>query len=102
MRTIENLELKGKRVLVRADFNVPLDDGRIEDDTRIRETLPTVERLREQGARVILCAYLGRPKGTPRDEFRLDPVAVRLSELLAAEVKKLDDCVGDEVKTHAG
>lgn len=98
MNTIKDVDLRGKRVLVRADFNVPLEDGEIADDTRIRETLPTVEYLREQGAAVILCAHLGRPDGAEEDDLRLDPVATRLSELLEANVKKLDDCVGDSVR----
>jgi phosphoglycerate kinase len=98
VKTIKDIaDLQDKRVLVRADFNVPLDGTTITDDTRIRETLPTIEFLRQRGAVVILCAHLGRPKGEVKEEFRLDQVAERLRELLDADVQKLDDCIGDEV-----
>ena len=81
MRTLDDLDVAGKRVLVRVDFNVPLDDGRITDDARIRAALPTLTELRGKGARLLLAAHLGRPKG--RDEsFSLAPVADRLAELL--------------------
>jgi len=82
--------------LVRADFNVPLDNGNITDDTRIRAALPTIQDLASKGAKVILCSHFGRPKGVT-EKLRLTPVAVRLSELLGKEVKKTDDCIGDEV-----
>ncbi len=97
-QTIRDVAVKGKRVLVRADFNVPLDDGRITDDRRIREALPTIVDLRRQGARVILASHLGRPDGKVVDSLRLDPVAQRLRELLGAPVRKLPDCVGPEVQ----
>lgn len=91
-------DIKGKRVLVRADFNVPLDENRhVTDDTRIQAVLPTIEYLKQQGARVILVSHLGRPKGQVKDEMRLDPVAKRLGELLRSNVKKLNDCIGDDV-----
>jgi phosphoglycerate kinase len=83
-------------VLVRVDFNVPLDGDRILDDLRIRAVLPTIEYLRDRGARVILCSHLGRPKGEPDDKYRLAPVARRLSELLGAPVATARDCVGPE------
>ncbi len=90
-------DVAGKRVLVRADFNVPLDDaGNITDDTRIRAALPTIKDLTGKGAKVILCSHFGRPKGVD-ETLRLTPVAQRLSELLGETVVKCDDCIGDEV-----
>lgn len=92
-------DIKGKRALVRVDMNVPLDENlNVTDDTRIRAIIPTVEYLKEKGAKIILVAHLGRPKGEFKDELRLNPVAKRLSELLNTPVLKLDDCIGDEVK----
>lgn len=96
-KTIRDVAVKGKRVLVRVDFNVPLDDGRITDDRRIREALPTITELRRQGARVILASHLGRPDGKVVESLRMDPVALRLGALLGAPVRKLPDCVGPEV-----
>ncbi|MEC4986747.1 MAG: phosphoglycerate kinase [Oscillatoria sp. PMC 1068.18] len=100
-KTVANLseaDLSGKRVLVRADFNVPLeDDGTISDDTRIRAALPTIQDLIKKGAKVILCSHMGRPKGQVKENLRLTPVAERLSELLGQEVIMCDDCVGDSV-----
>jgi len=89
-------DLSGKRVLVRVDFNVPLDNGSITDDTRIRAALPTIQDLTSKGAKVILTSHFGRPKGVD-ESLRLTPVAARLSELLGKPVKKFDDCIGDEV-----
>jgi len=97
-KTVRDIDVKGKRVLVRVDFNVPLAEGKVADDTRLRATLPTIRYLLDQEAKVILMSHLGRPKGKVVDELRLDPVAERLSELLGLPVRKLDDCVGDEVK----
>ena len=92
-------DLKGKRVFVRADLNVPLDgEGNITDDTRIRAAVPTVKYLVENGAKVLLTSHLGRPKDGPEDKFRLNPVVPRLSELLGMPVGKTDDCVGPEVE----
>jgi len=96
-QTIRDVEVTGKRVLVRVDFNVPLDDGRITDDRRIREALPTITELRRRGARVILASHLGRPDGKVVEDLRLDPVGRRLSELLGVPVVKLTDCVGPDV-----
>lgn len=93
-------DLAGKRVFVRVDFNVPLENGVITDDTRIRETLPTIKYLIEKGAKVILASHLGRPKGEFVDSMRLTPAAVRLGELLGKPVAKADEAVGDAVKAQ--
>lgn len=101
-RTIEDLPVQGKRVLVRVDYNVPLnDEGGITDDTRIRETLPTLNYLLERGASLVLCAHLGRPKGRPDPKYSLKPVAKRLEELLRRPVQMAPDCVGPEVEKMA-
>ncbi|AEF93030.1 Phosphoglycerate kinase [Desulfotomaculum nigrificans CO-1-SRB] len=97
-KSVKDIEVKGKRVFVRVDFNVPLDGEVITDDTRIRKALPTIQYLMEQGARVILASHLGRPKGEVVEKYRLTPVARRLSELLGKEVIKVNDSVGEEVK----
>jgi phosphoglycerate kinase len=97
-KTIRDIDVKGKKVLVRVDFNVPLKDGKVEDDTRIRAALPTIQYLTSHDAAVILCSHLGRPKGQPLPELSLKPVADRLSELLEEPVAFVDDCVGTEVK----
>jgi phosphoglycerate kinase len=101
IRTIDQLDLAGKRVFIRVDFNVPLDEkGRVTDDARIRAALPTIKHALAAKARVILASHLGRPKGDPSDKekFSLEPAAQRLSELLAQDVILADDCVGDGVK----
>ncbi|KAB2348824.1 phosphoglycerate kinase [Actinomadura rudentiformis] len=98
MRTIDDLDVAGKRVLVRADLNVPLQDGKITDDGRIRASVPTITALREKGAKVIVCAHLGRPKGEVKPEFSLAPVAGRLGELLGADVTFAADVVGDSAQ----
>ncbi|ASU84584.1 phosphoglycerate kinase [Nocardiopsis gilva YIM 90087] len=95
MRTIEDLDVSGKRVFVRADLNVPLDGDRITDDGRIRAALPTIAKLRERGARVIVAAHLGRPKGAPDPKYTLRPVAARLGELLGTEVAFATDTSGE-------
>mmetsp|Transcript_19534 Transcript_19534/g.22134 ORF Transcript_19534/g.22134 Transcript_19534/m.22134 type:complete len:400 (+) Transcript_19534:100-1299(+) len=91
-------DLKGKKVLVRCDLNVPLDGKTITDDTRIRSSIPTIEYLKSKGAIVTVSSHLGRPKSGPEDKFSLGPCAERLGELLGQEVKLAPDCVGDEVK----
>jgi len=96
-KTVRDIDISGKRVLVRVDFNVPLKDGAVTDDTRIRAALPTLNYLLEQNGALVLCSHLGRPKGKIVDDLRMNPVAERLSELLGRPVLKLDDCVGPEV-----
>ncbi len=100
-RTVRDLEVRDKRVLVRVDFNVPLEGERVTDDTRIRAALPTLRILLERGAAVILMSHLGRPKGKPEARFSLKPVAARLGELLGAPVQLAGDCVGLEVEAQA-
>lgn len=97
-KTIRDVDVQGKRVLMRVDFNVPMQDGTITDDKRIRAALPTIKHAIEAGGKVILMSHLGRPKGKPDDAFRLDPVAKRLSELLGQPVQKVDDCIGADVE----
>src|ERR1039457_3680075 len=101
-RTVEDLAVEGKKVLVRVDYNVPLNEqGAITDDTRIKETLPTINYLLEKGASLILCAHLGRPKGQPNAKYSLKPVAKRLEELLRRTVQMAPDCIGEEVEKLA-
>ena len=101
--TIRDIDVKDKRVLVRVDFNVPMneDTGVITDDSRIRASLPTIQYLVDHKAKVILCSHLGRPKGAPEDKFRLAPVAKRLSELIGKPVAITRDCVGPEAESAA-
>ncbi|CAH8768083.1 phosphoglycerate kinase [Paenibacillus dendritiformis] len=99
-KSVRDIDVKGKRVFVRVDFNVPLEDGKITDDTRIRETLPTIQYLAEQGAKIILASHLGRPKGEVVESMRLTPAANRLSELLGKPVKKLDESIGEQVQAE--
>ena len=102
-KTIEDIDVSGKRVLVRCDFNVPLKDGVITNDKRIVAALPTIQYLIDHQAKVILCSHLGRPKGEYKEEFSLAPVAARLSELLHKEVKLAADkeVVGENAKAMA-
>ena len=100
MKYIDEMDLRGKRVLFRFDYNVPMDkEGKITDDTRIRETLPTINHALDENAKVIIMSHLGRPKGTVSEKHNLAPVAKRLSRLLGKEVKMLDDCIGEKVKS---
>ncbi|MCX6151911.1 MAG: phosphoglycerate kinase [Ignavibacteriales bacterium] len=97
--SIDKIELKGKRVLVRVDFNVPLDENlKITDDIRITSSLPTIKKIISEGGKAILMSHLGRPKGGPNPKYSLKPTAIRLSELLGVEVKMAPDCIGDQVK----
>uniref|UniRef100_A0A7S1YSE2 Phosphoglycerate kinase n=1 Tax=Ditylum brightwellii TaxID=49249 RepID=A0A7S1YSE2_9STRA len=98
-KSIEDVadELKGKRVLVRCDVNVPLDGKTITDDTRIRSSIPTIKYLQEKGAIVTVCSHLGRPKDGPEDKFSLGPCAERMGELLDCDVKLAPDCIGEDV-----
>ena len=100
-KTIEDIDVSGKRVLVRCDFNVPTADGKITDDKRIRESLPTIRYLLDHNAKVILCSHMGRPKGEFNMKFSLAPVAARLSELLGKEVKMASDVIGESAKQFA-
>ena len=105
--SIKDLDLRGARVFIRVDFNVPIKNGAITDDTRITSSLPTIQHALDHGATVILASHLGRPKGKPAPEFSLKPVAVRLGELLKRPVVFASDCVGEPAKAavteaHAG
>ena len=99
-KTLTDVDVKGKRVFCRVDFNVPMQEGRVADDTRIRAALPTIQYLIKEGAKVLLASHLGRPKGKVVEEMCLTPVAARLSELLGKEVKKVDEAYGSTVKEH--
>lgn len=96
-KSVKDIDVKGKRILCRADLNVPMENGAITDDTRIRAVLPTLNYLREQGAKVIVVSHFGRPKGQVVESLRLDPVAVRLGELLETTVAKTNTVYGPEV-----
>jgi len=97
-KTIHDVDVQGKRVLVRVDFNVPLKEGEVADDTRIEAAMPTIQYLLDNGAAVVLMSHLGRPKGEVVEDLKMDPVAERLSTLLDQPVKKMDDCVGASVE----
>jgi phosphoglycerate kinase len=98
--SVDDIQVKGKRVLVRCDFNVPFQDGKISDESRLTESLPTIKKLINDGGKIILCSHLGKPKGKPNPEFSLAPVAKRLSELLNKEVQfpAEETVVGEKVK----
>ena len=99
--TINDLDLKGKRVFIRVDFNVPLKDGKVSDDTRIRETLPTLRLAMQKGGRLVLASHLGRPKGGPDPKYSLAPVATKLAEMLGTPVVFATDCVGDDAEAKS-
>jgi len=99
--TIKDADVKGKRVLVRVDFNVPMQEGKISNDTRIKAALPTIQELAQRGARLVLVSHLGRPKGSVKDELRLDAVAQRLGQLLETQVKKIGESVGPKAQAAA-
>jgi len=98
LKTIKELNLKNKRVLIRCDFNLPMEKGKILDDFRMRASLPTINYLIDKGAKLILISHLGKPGGKVIEELRLDPIAKKLKELLKKEVLKLNDCIGKEVE----
>jgi phosphoglycerate kinase len=99
--TIKDLDLRGKRVFLRVDFNVPLKDGLVTDDTRIRETLPTLRLAVEKGGRLVLASHLGRPKGTRNEKYSLKPAATKLEKLLGKHVEFADDCVGTDAEAKS-
>ena len=100
-KTIRDIDLDGKTVLLRADYNVPIKDGEITDDYRIQQSLPTVHYLLEHNVKLIICAHLGRPDGHPDTENSLFPVAKRLQQLLDRPVEFATDCVGEPAAAHA-
>ena len=101
-KSVDDINVKGQRVLVRCDFNVPLKEGKITDENRLVAALPTIKKLVADGGRVILCSHLGKPKGEPKPELSLAPVAVRLSELLGQEVKFVPSPVVVDDKVREG
>ena len=100
-KTVRDIDVSGKKVIVRVDYNVPLDEElSVTDDTRIRLSLPTIEYLRENNAKMILMSHLGRPKGKPEDKFRLDPAARKLEELTGIKVKKFDEVFSEGIRQY--
>src|SRR5579872_3434923 len=99
--SIRDLDMAGKRVFIRVDFNVPLDGNKVTDDTRIRETLPTLKLAADRGARLVLASHLGRPKGKVNPKYSLAPVAAKLKELLGKPVDFASDCIGAEAESKS-
>ena len=100
-KSVTDIDVKGKRVLVRVDYNVPIKEGKVGDDTRIRAAMPTLNYLLEHGAAVILCSHLGRPKGGPDPKYSLRPVAEYLSQMMGKPVAFAEDCVGPVAEAAA-
>src|SRR5438105_5949895 len=100
-KTVNDIDVRSKRVLMRVDFNVPIEDGGITDDRRIEQALPTIKTVLEKGGRLILMSHLGRPKGGPEPKYSLKPIAQRLGELLGKDVRFVDDCIGLNVEKAA-
>src|SRR6185437_7377346 len=100
-KTVSDVDVKGKRVLMRVDFNVPLDGSKITDDRRIQQALPTIKNILDRGGRLILMSHLGRPKGGPEPKYSLKPAADRLKEVLGKDVKFVNDCIGPEAEKAA-
>src|SRR5271155_314486 len=101
-KSVSDIDVKGKRVLMRVDFNVPLDGSRITDDRRIVQALPTIKNVLDQGGRLILMSHLGRPKGGPEPKFSLKPAADKLAELIGKPVKFASGCIGLEGEKQVG
>ena len=97
-QVIDDLDLSGKRVLTRVDFNVPISDGKVVDDTRIQAALPTIKKIIADKGKLVLMSHLGRPQGETKEEFSLKPVGERLSGLIGQDVKMASDCVGESVE----
>src|SRR5579862_6507986 len=96
-KTVADIDVKGKKVLMRVDFNVPLDGSKITDDRRIAQALPTIKSVVDRGGKLILMSHLGRPKGGPEPKYSLKPAATRLGELLGKPVQFVNDCIGPQV-----